>query len=87
MKSNAHKKRTFEDKFARHFYCDHARLNSLRSDKKQCRRKERHYGKSLCNESEDTMAKIDWNYAAVRIAKFMELSMSLLCMAAKRMIL
>ena len=69
MKSNAHKKRTFEDKFARHFYCNHARLNYLRSDKKQCRRKERHYGKSLCNESEDIMAKIDWHYAAARIAK------------------
>lgn len=69
MKSNEHKKRTFEDKFVRHFYCKHARLNYLRSDKKQCRRKGRHYGKSLCNESEDTMAKIDWYYAAVRIAK------------------
>ena len=69
MKSNAHKKRTFEDKFARHFYCNHARLNYLRSDKKQCRHKERHYGKSLCNESEDIMAKIDWHYAAARIAK------------------
>ena len=69
MKSNAHKKRTFEDKFVRHFYCNHARLNYLRSDKKQCRRKQRHYGKSLCNESEDIMAKIDWHYAAARIAK------------------
>lgn len=69
MKSNAHKKRTFEDKFARHFYCNHARLNYLRFDKKQCRRKERHYEKSLCNESEDIMAKIDWHYAATRIAK------------------
>ena len=69
MKSNEHKKRTFEDKFARQCYCKHARLNYLRSDKKQCRRKERHYGKSLCKESEDTMAKIDWYYAAVRIAK------------------
>ena len=69
MKSNAHKKRTFEDKFARHFYCNHARLNYLRSDKKQCRRKERYYGKSLCNESEVTMIKIDWYYAALRIAK------------------
>ena len=37
MKSNEHKKRTFEDKFARYFYCKHARLNYLRSDKKQCR--------------------------------------------------
>ena len=69
MKSNEHKKRTFEDKFARHFYCKHARLNYLRSDKKQCCRKGRHYGKSLRKESEDTMAKIDWYYAAVRIAK------------------
>ena len=34
MKNNLHKKRTFIDRFARKFYCQHARLNSLRSDKK-----------------------------------------------------
>jgi len=27
-------KETFEDKFARKFYCNHARLNSVRRDKK-----------------------------------------------------
>ena len=26
---NEKKKLTFEDKFARHFYCQHARLNSI----------------------------------------------------------
>lgn len=33
MKSNAHKKLYRMDKFARKFYCKHARLNQLRSDK------------------------------------------------------
>ena len=68
MKSNSHKKRTFEDKFARHFYCDHARLNSIRSDKKQARKQERAYNKALCKEDND-MTKVDWFYAATRIAK------------------
>lgn len=67
MKSNDHKKRTFEDKFARRFWCTHARLNSIRSDKKRCRRQERYYGKSLCKESEDTM-QIKWHDAACRIS-------------------
>lgn len=35
MRRNAHKKETFEDKFARHYYCEHARLNSIRADKKE----------------------------------------------------
>lgn len=39
MKSNVHKKLTFEDKFARKFYCKHARLNQLRTDKKQARKR------------------------------------------------
>lgn len=39
MKGNLHKKLTREDKFARRFYCDHARLNLLRSEKKQNKRK------------------------------------------------
>lgn len=34
MKSNIHKKYTKEDKFARRFYCQHARLSQLRSEKK-----------------------------------------------------
>ena len=39
MKSNIHKKYTKEDKFARRFYCDGARLRQLRSEKRQQRRK------------------------------------------------
>lgn len=31
---NEYKKTTYEDKFAREFYCTHARLNSIRRDKK-----------------------------------------------------
>ena len=31
---NEKKKLTSEDKFARRFYCQHARLNSIRQDKK-----------------------------------------------------
>lgn len=34
MRRNAYKKETFEDKFARKYYCQHARLNSIRHDKK-----------------------------------------------------
>ena len=38
MKGNIHKKVTLEDKFARRFYCDHARLNQLRHEKKMQRK-------------------------------------------------
>lgn len=41
MKGNAHKKDYPEDKFARNFYRDHARLNQLRADKKAGKRKTR----------------------------------------------
>ena len=41
MKGNAHKKDYSEDKFARHFYRQHARLNQLRADKKASKRKTR----------------------------------------------
>ena len=47
MKGNSHKKRTFIDKFARKYYCTHARLNTLRSDKKLATRQERRYSNSL----------------------------------------
>lgn len=47
---NDKKKMTFEDKFARHFYCQHARLNSIRNDKKQCTRKFRKLNKKLCKK-------------------------------------
>ena len=39
MKRNTYKTHTFEDKFARKYYCDHARLNSIRSDKREQHRK------------------------------------------------
>ena len=44
---NEKKKLTFEDKFARHFYCPHARLNSIRNDKKQATRKMRRINKKI----------------------------------------
>ena len=48
MRRNAHKKETFEDKFARHYYCEHARLNSIRADKKEQHKKfRRDFKKSL----------------------------------------
>jgi hypothetical protein len=46
-KSNEHKKDFREDKFARAYYCQHARLNQLRQDKKQSRRKTRRKNKKL----------------------------------------
>ena len=46
-KSNRHKKDYREDKFARTFYCQHARLNQVRSDKKQSKRKTRRKNKKL----------------------------------------
>ena len=41
-------KLTFEDKFARNFYCQHARLNIVRNDKKQATRKMRKINKKMC---------------------------------------
>ena len=57
MRRNAHKKETFEDKFARHYYCEHARLNSIRSDKKEQHKKfRRDFKKSL-----DTLLNEQYN--------------------------
>ena len=50
MKNNLHKKRTIIDRFARKFYCQHARLNSLRSDKKLAKKQERNYNKNICKK-------------------------------------
>ena len=47
MKGNSYRKDYSEDKFARAFYCQHARLNQLRSDKKQSRRKTRRKSKNF----------------------------------------
>lgn len=52
MKTNEHKKLTFEDKFARNWYCQHARLNQLRADKKYNKKKLRRiYKKDLTDRS------------------------------------
>ena len=47
MANNNHKKDYKEDKFARRFYCKHARLNQLREDKKQSKRKTRRKNKKI----------------------------------------
>ena len=49
-KGNEHKKSTWIDKFARKFYCDHARLNQLRSDKRVAKRKYRRDSKKACEQ-------------------------------------
>lgn len=50
MIRNEYKKLTKEDKFARKYYCQHARLNSLRNDKRENKRKMRRYNKKLIRE-------------------------------------
>lgn len=50
---NEKKKLTFEDKFARHFYCQHARLNSIRQDKRDCTYKMRKINKEICRKALD----------------------------------
>ena len=53
MKSNSYKTNTFEDKFACQYYCEHARLNSIRRDKKEQHKKfRRDFKKSLDNIKE-----------------------------------
>ena len=47
MKGNSYRKDYNENKFARAFYCQHAWLNQLRSDKKQSRRKTRRKNKNF----------------------------------------
>ena len=50
MKNNDHKKDYREDKFARKYYCKHAKVNQLRHDKKQSERKTRRKNKKLCEK-------------------------------------
>ena len=50
---NEKNKLTFEDKFARHFYCQHARLNSIRQDKQDSTRKMRQINKEICRKALD----------------------------------
>ena len=47
MANNRHKKDYNEDKFARNFYCPHARLNQLREDKKRSERATRRKTKKI----------------------------------------
>lgn len=53
MKSNIHKKITFEDKFARKYFCKHARLNSIRQDKKEQHKKFRRLFKQNRDDNND----------------------------------
>lgn len=46
-KNNQYKKYYSEDKFARKYYCQHARLNQVRYDKKQSQRKVRRIIKKI----------------------------------------
>ena len=53
MANNIHKKLTEGDKFARHFYCDHARLNQLRQEKKAQKKKMRAINKEIIKKELD----------------------------------
>ena len=46
-------KLTFEDKFARKYYCQHARLNSIRGDKKYNNKKMRRINKKMAQNFEN----------------------------------
>ena len=48
---NEKKKLTWEDKFGRKFYCQHARLNSVRSDKKRNKKIMRKINKKICKKA------------------------------------
>ena len=50
MKNNDYRKEFGIDKFARKYYCKHARLNQLRSDKKQAKRKSRRNAKKIIDK-------------------------------------
>ena len=47
MKGNSYRKDYNEDKFARAYYCQHARLNQLRQDKKASKQKTRRKNKEI----------------------------------------
>ena len=52
-KSNIHRKLTRADHFARHYYCQHAALNVVRSEKRYNKRWLRRYGKKLIKEEQN----------------------------------
>lgn len=49
-KNNGHKKIFRMDEFGRKFYCQHARLNLIRADKKKAKKKSRQENKLLTSE-------------------------------------
>ena len=57
MANNIHKKDYQEDKFARRFYCQHARLNQVREDKKRAKRKTRRKHKKFLKNFEKGIDK------------------------------
>lgn len=50
MARNEHKKLTEEDKFARKYFGKHARLGTIRSERKRNKKKMRKYNKKLIKE-------------------------------------
>lgn len=50
-KSNDYRKVFRIDRFARNYYCDHARLNQLRADKRAAKRAARRARKNLSGEA------------------------------------
>lgn len=53
MKNNDHKKRTFIDRFVKHFCCDNYKRREIRAEKKLAKRQERHYQKQITKEIDD----------------------------------
>lgn len=50
MNRNEFKKLTEEDKFARRYYCKHARLGTIRGEKKRNKKRMREYNKKMIKE-------------------------------------
>lgn len=57
MKNNSYKKEFQMDEFGRKFYCQHARINQVRNDKKQAKRKARKNLKNLSKNFENPLDK------------------------------
>lgn len=53
MKNNKHKKQSFIDRFARRWWCPHARLNQLRFDKRYGKRLVRRLNKDEMRKEQD----------------------------------
>ena len=49
-KGNDYRKIFSIDRFARHWYCQHARVNQLRSDKREAKRKLRRQTKEMLRD-------------------------------------